>query len=537
MGSILPNISVIVPAYNSEKTISRCLDGLLNQTISHDQYEIIVVDDASLDNTSAVIQSYSNVRWLQIPHGGPAVARNVGANAALGEILVFTDTDCVPCQDWLQNMTLPFQDPEVMGVKGAYRTHQVELVPRFVQLEYESKYRRMQKLPQIDFIDTYSAAYRKGIFLENRGFDVNFPVASVEDQEFSFRMARKGYRLVFAPSAIVYHQHDRNLREYIQRKLNIGFWKAYMLRWLPEKAFADSHTPPSQRWQILFLGMALIFLGPSFFWPALLWISILSIVLFFLTAIPIISLVYRQDRGLFFFSLLLLILRSAALGAGLAAGFLLSPAVSPQTKKQGLTMAQRISKRFLDIVISIVGLIIFLPFLPLIAIAIKLDSPGPVLFFQERAGENGKPFKMVKFRTMEDGADKLLFTLINPDKLKEPVYKIRQDPRVTRVGKFLRRWSLDEVPQLWNVLRGEMSLVGPRPEEMWLVARYNDAQRQRLAFKPGLTGPMQISARGELCLSARLALELEYIRNYSLTEDLVILLKSIPAVIRGKGAY
>lgn len=200
-------------------------------------------------------------------------------------------------------------------------------------------------------------------------------------------------------------------------------------------------------------------------------------------------------------------------------------------------MAQRIFKRFLDVMLSIVGLIIFLPFSPLIAIAIKLDSPGPALFFQDRAGENGKPFRMVKFRTMKNGAEKLLFTLINPDDLKEPVYKIRQDPRVTRLGKFLRRWSLDEVPQLWNVLKGEMSLVGPRPEELWLVARYDDVQRQRLAFKPGLTGPMQIAARGELGLSSRLRLELEYIQNYSLKKDLVIILKSIPAILSGKGAF
>jgi len=532
-----PKISVIVPAYNSENTISRCLDGLLNQTISKDQYEIIVVDDASKDNTSAVVQTYPDIRLITIPHGGPAAGRNAGARAAFGDILVFTDSDCIPTPDWLRCLTLPFQDPGIVGVKGTYRTNQVEFVPRFVQLEYESKYRRMQKLPYIDFIDTYSAAYMKSVFLDNNGFDTSFPVASVEDQEFSFRLARKGYRMVFVPSAIVFHKHDQDLQEYVHRKYNIGFWKAYMLRWLPEKTLEDSHTPPSQRWQILLLGLAIGFLLPSLFWTMLLWISALSMVLFFLTAIPFLSFVYQKDKRLFFPSFLLLITRSATLGAGLISGFLFPPLENPQTKKESLASVQRIIKRFLDILISLIGIIFFLPFFPLVTLAIKVDSPGPVLFFQVRAGENGKPFTMIKFRTMVDNAEKMLFTLINPDELKEPVYKIPQDPRITRVGKFLRRWSLDEVPQLWNVLRGEMSLVGPRPEEMWLVARYNDAQRQRLVFKPGLTGPMQIAARGELCLSARLALELEYIQNYSLKEDLVILLKSIPAVIRGKGAF
>jgi len=238
---------------------------------------------------------------------------------------------------------------------------------------------------------------------------------------------------------------------------------------------------------------------------------------------------------LLFPALLLLILRSAALGAGLILGFLFSPPVI--ANKQNLSLVQQTTKRSLDILISLIGLIIFLPFFPFVALAIKIDSDGPVLFFQERAGENGMPFKLVKFRTMVNDAEKMLFKFIDADNLKEPVFKIPQDPRMTRVGKFLRRWSLDEVPQLWNVLRGEMSLVGPRPEETWLVARYNDNQRQRLVVKPGLTGPMQIADRGDLSLSARLSLELEYIQNYSLKKDLIILLKSIPAIIRGKGAF
>ncbi len=267
----------------------------------------------------------------------------------------------------------------------------------------------------------------------------------------------------------------------------------------------------------------------------MLWISTVSIVLFFFTAIPFLSLIYRRDNNLLFAAPILLILRSVALGSGLISGFLFSP--STINKNPKLSIGQWIIKRCLDILFSLIGLIIFLPFFPLIAIAIKLDSHGPIIFFQERAGENGKPFKLVKFRTMVDGAENLVFNHINPDILKEPVFKIPNDPRTTRVGKFLRRWSLDEIPQFWNVLQGEMSLVGPRPEETWLVARYNDEQRQRLAVKPGMTGPMQIAGRGELNLSSRIKLELEYIQNYSLKKDFDIIFKSIPAIIRGKGAF
>jgi lipopolysaccharide/colanic/teichoic acid biosynthesis glycosyltransferase len=121
--------------------------------------------------------------------------------------------------------------------------------------------------------------------------------------------------------------------------------------------------------------------------------------------------------------------------------------------------------------------------------------------------------------------------------LPQPAFKLQNDPRVTRVGRFLRRHSLDELPQLVNVLRGEMSLVGPRPEEAALVERYTDSQRRRLAVKPGMTGPMQISGRGDLPFEQRLTLELDYIEHYSLRRDLAILLRTVPVVLRGDGAY
>jgi lipopolysaccharide/colanic/teichoic acid biosynthesis glycosyltransferase len=127
--------------------------------------------------------------------------------------------------------------------------------------------------------------------------------------------------------------------------------------------------------------------------------------------------------------------------------------------------------------------------------------------------------------------------LVDLDALAEPAFKIPNDPRVTRAGRFLRRWSLDELPQLLNVLRGEMSLVGPRPEEARMVARYTDDQRRRLAVKPGITGPMQVNGRGDLSFEHRLRLELDYIDNYSLARDFRILAETLPAVLEGAGAY
>jgi lipopolysaccharide/colanic/teichoic acid biosynthesis glycosyltransferase len=165
----------------------------------------------------------------------------------------------------------------------------------------------------------------------------------------------------------------------------------------------------------------------------------------------------------------------------------------------------------------------------LIAVAIKLDSPGPALYRAMRVGENGRLFHMHKFRTMLKDADKVPLELEN--------HKLKEDPRITRVGRVLRRMSLDELPQLFNVLRGEMSLVGPRPEQPWIVERYQPWQRKRLSVMPGMTGWWQVNGRSDRPLFLNTEYDLYYIQNYSPVLDLVILWKTIWVVLRGKGAY
>jgi exopolysaccharide biosynthesis polyprenyl glycosylphosphotransferase len=194
-------------------------------------------------------------------------------------------------------------------------------------------------------------------------------------------------------------------------------------------------------------------------------------------------------------------------------------------------------KRTLDVSFSLVAIVLLLPVAALVALAIRLDTPGPIIFSQRRAGRGGRPFRMFKFRTMIVGAEDALPELVPFDELDEPVFKLRDDPRVTRAGRFFRRTSLDELPQLVNVLRGEMSLVGPRPEQIELVERYGPEERVRLAVKPGLTGPMQVSGRGELTLDERLAVEREYIENLALGRDLRILALTMPAVLGARGAF
>jgi exopolysaccharide biosynthesis polyprenyl glycosylphosphotransferase len=206
-------------------------------------------------------------------------------------------------------------------------------------------------------------------------------------------------------------------------------------------------------------------------------------------------------------------------------------------REPAITGINGVLKRALDVVGAAVCLVVFAPVMLVIAIWIRLDSPGPVLFTQERAGQYGKPFRIYKFRTMVANAEALLDQVVNVDELSEPHFKLRNDPRVTRVGKWLRRTSLDELPQFFNVLWGNMSLVGPRPEMMRLASQYSPLQRQRLLVKPGLTGAMQIGGRGDLSFEEWMKLELDYIENYSIWRDLVILAKTVPAVLSGRGAY
>jgi exopolysaccharide biosynthesis polyprenyl glycosylphosphotransferase len=202
-----------------------------------------------------------------------------------------------------------------------------------------------------------------------------------------------------------------------------------------------------------------------------------------------------------------------------------------------LTRAQAAAKRACDVVVSALGLLALLPLFAVVAVAIKATSPGPVIFRQERVGLRGRPFTLLKFRTMVAGADRLLDGLREQNEADGPLFKLRQDPRVTRVGGILRRYSIDELPQLWNVLKGEMSLVGPRPPLAAEVALYEEWQHDRLEVRPGITGLWQVSGRSELSFEDYVRLDLFYVENWSIAYDLFILSKTIPLLVSTRGAY
>ncbi len=202
---------------------------------------------------------------------------------------------------------------------------------------------------------------------------------------------------------------------------------------------------------------------------------------------------------------------------------------------QPIPAAGLLIKRIVDVFLSVVGLILCVPLFILIGTAIWVDSPGPVFYSAPRAGRKGRPFRCCKFRTMVANADKLKESLRKRNERRGPLFKIANDPRITRLGKFLRKYSLDELPQLWNVLRGDMSLVGPRPHPLDDYRNYNLDHRRRLEVKPGVTGLWQVTARCDPSFETNMKLDLQYIENWNLGLDFEILLRTFSAVLRAEG--
>jgi lipopolysaccharide/colanic/teichoic acid biosynthesis glycosyltransferase len=212
-------------------------------------------------------------------------------------------------------------------------------------------------------------------------------------------------------------------------------------------------------------------------------------------------------------------------------------ALPPHAHSPGWHLAQFV-KRVFDIVVSGIGLIILAPFFVIIAILIRLDSPGGALYTWTAVGYRGRRFKEYKFRTMVMDAEQVIEDVKHLNEMDGPVFKIRNDPRVTRLGRFLRRYSIDELPQIWNVFLGDMSLVGPRPLIWHEFANAEPHQRLKLAVTPGITCLWQVSGRSAITsFQEWVDLDLEYIRDWSLRVDLLILLRTIPVVLRGRNAY
>jgi GT2 family glycosyltransferase len=316
-----PLASIVIPTFNGGSRIGNCLDSLVEQTKGR-EVEILVVDDGSSDNTASIVSRYSSVRLISQSNAGPAAARNRGALEARGTILLFTDDDCVPMPDWLEAMLGPFKDPNVVGAKGVYRTHQKSLAARFVQIEYEDKYRLMSGLSSIDFIDTYSAGFRRDRFLEMRGYDTSFPVACAEDVELSYRMSARGWKMTFVPGAIVYHTHPDTFLRYLKKKYKFAFWRVLAVRKNPGKGVRDSHTPQLMKFQLLLAPALLVAVVLDTTVRPRVPASALVIAGFLISTLPFAVRAIRKDPMVGLLSPVLLAARACAQVLGVAGGLI-----------------------------------------------------------------------------------------------------------------------------------------------------------------------------------------------------------------------
>lgn len=313
--------SIIIPTFNGAARIGNCLDALLGQSRDRN-VEVIVVDDGSTDNTTSAVARYPGVRLISQANAGPAAARNRGAEEARGEIILFTDDDCVPTPGWLDAMLKPFNDPQIVGAKGVYRTHQRRLSARFVQIEYEDRYHLMARLPFIDFVDTYSAAFRRDRFMEMGGYDTSFPVACAEDVELSYRMSARGWKMTFVPTAIVYHTHPDTFLRYLKKKYKFAFWRVTAVRKNPGKFVKDSHTPQVMKLQLFFAPMLLVAASIEIVVRTSLHASLLVLFVFLLSTLPFTLRAVRKDLAIGLLSPALLAARAVVQFLGVFAGII-----------------------------------------------------------------------------------------------------------------------------------------------------------------------------------------------------------------------
>jgi len=528
-----PFISVVIPAYNASRTIGKCITALWRQTYPHELFEIIVVDDGSSDNTAGIARSMG-AKVLAQPNQGAAVARNLGAREARGEIVLFTDSDCEPQEDWIERMVRPFMDPEIVGVKGFYKTRQREAIARFAQIEYDVKCEMLKKDRYIDFVDTYSAAYRRDIFLRVGGFDAIYTTASGEDSELSYKLALMGYKMVAAPDAFVFHEHPDTLLRYLKKKYRNAYWRVVTWKKYPSKMIKDSHTPNSYKLEIMVSPLLLLTAFVSFIWRSFLWTTALLLVIFLLNEATFLKAVARADSELLPLAPLYLYLRGLAVAAGVSARV-----VEELLGKlgSGWEHFQRVGKRIMDLLAATLLILLSLPLWLIVALAIKLEDHGPIFYRRRVLGKGGIQFDAFKFRTMVVNADEVLRQ--NPELQREfeKNFKIKNDPRITRVGRLLRKTTIDEFPQLLNVLRGQMSLVGPRMISPAELSKYGKHAEKLLSVKPGMAGPWVAAGRQEIPYEQRVQMDLHYIDNWSLWLDIKILIKTAVNVILMRGAY
>ncbi|MFC2153939.1 glycosyltransferase [Candidatus Altiarchaeota archaeon] len=311
------SVEVVIPAYNNQSTIGDTLKALEIQSFY--SFKTIVVDDGSTDETAEVVERFKkkskiSVKLIKQKNKGPATARNQGAEEAKSEIIVFLDADCKPRKNWLAEMIKPFDNEGVVGVQGTYETWNKHfLIARYVGYEIDYRHEGMKKQEKIDFVGSFSAAYKRKIFLDEKGFDTSFRTAASEDQELAARLYKKGYKLVFNPEAVVAHRHPERLKSYLQQQFWRGYWRIPVYLRHKDMLAEDKYTGKGLVTQgflstIFFLGVLILKI------PLL----IIAFSLLFLTNIPLGFYCSRKELKFILLGPIIASLRSLSgtLGAG-----------------------------------------------------------------------------------------------------------------------------------------------------------------------------------------------------------------------------
>ncbi len=318
-----PEASVVIPMYNAEKSIGKTIKSLLGQNYPKSKYDIIVVDDGSTDGSVEVVKKCKGVKLILQKHAGPAVARNRGVRHSEGGILLFTDADCIASKNWIRNMTEPFKNEKVVAVAGTYKTaNSKNVISRFIGYEIKARHDAMTKQHSIDFVGTFSAAYRRKVFLEFGGFDENFQRASGEDTDLSFQISKANGLIVFKPDAYVYHHHPETLMTMLRKKFWMGYWRVPLYKKHADKLFRHSYTPKTVFVSEVLLAATIVFSILSLLGTLPVDFVFYSFILVFLLTLPLSLNIFVKDKLVGILSPWIIIFRNLATGLGILAGIL-----------------------------------------------------------------------------------------------------------------------------------------------------------------------------------------------------------------------
>jgi glycosyltransferase involved in cell wall biosynthesis len=301
-------ISVIIPTYNSEKTITGTIKSILDSKFPKNQFEVIAVDDGSKDNTVKILKQIKNVRVFARKHAGPAAQRNFGVRMAKGDIVLFTDSDCIVPKDLLRRVSDDFKKYDIAGVGGTYKTLNKEsLIARYVGYEIGLRHERENKFT--DFLGTYCCAYKRDIFLKFGGFDEKFLTASGEDPELSFRVSRK-HKLLLDKKLFVWHPHPDSLRKYLRNQYWRAYWRALMYKKFPKKILGESYTGKEIPMASFFMMLFLLTLFLSAFQGYLIYVSLLCLLLFYSVYYRFFRFIIEKEKMQVLYALIILPIRT-----------------------------------------------------------------------------------------------------------------------------------------------------------------------------------------------------------------------------------